>query len=101
MNDTLKDNLDKVYRDNFNIYALLNRLKKESKVGAVVPDEVLLKVCDSYWRNKDKIENRWAWFARTVVACWEEYNAEQNIKQGQAYKSMGVIPALRDIMKGI
>lgn len=99
VNNLLKTALDKVFKDGFNIYECLNKLKKESKVGAQVPNEVLLGVCDSYWKNKTKIKKTWPWFAKTIVAEWHAWNAEQNIREGQEYKQDRTMPqSIKEIL---
>lgn len=95
----LKAALDKVYKKGFNIYQLLNKLKKESKVGATLPEGVLLKVCDDYLNTKKPIENGWAWFSKVVIAKWHEYNAEQNIAENEQLKNMAGTMSIKDILK--
>jgi len=75
-----KELLKQVYNKGLNVYKLLNRLKKESKVGAVLPEEVLNKICLEFLKTQEKITNQWAWFVQVVVKCWQEYNIQQNIK---------------------
>jgi hypothetical protein len=90
--------LDKIYQDGLNIYSLINKLKKESKVGAEIPEVVLLAVCESYWKSKPKIKEDWAWFQRVLVAEWQKYNAEQNVKEGEAWKKQGMAQSIKDIL---
>lgn len=96
----LKAAFDKLLNDGFNIYSLLNRLKKESKVGAEVPEEVLLRVCDSYWKNKPK--KAWPWFTTAITQEWQAYNARLHEQESETIDKRGPIASsLKGIMKGI
>lgn len=91
-----KELLKQTYDKGLNVYQLLNRLKKESKVGAVLPDQVLAKVCQSFLKEARPIRSKWAWFVRAVVKSWHEYNAAQNIS---ANKKDTNVKLLREIFK--
>jgi len=92
----LQTALNKVYKEGLNIYALLNKLKKESKVGARLPEEVILRVCNNYTQNKVKVENQWAWFTKAIIGAWEQWNVEQNIKDSDKFKHSAV--SIKDIL---
>lgn len=102
VNKELKEALDRVYKDGFNIYGLLNQAKAKLKhPGArIFPDEVLIAVCDEYWKYKGAIRDAWPWFERVLVKKYQEYNANQNIAQAQVFKTQGVM-SLKEIMEGI
>lgn len=103
VNNLLITELRNVFKSGLNIYALIERMKKQlgwSK-DRQFPDEVLLKVCHSYEQGKDKIENDWAWFCAAIKKASEEYFAEQNIKQGQEWKQQGVAQSIKDILGSI
>ena len=99
LSKTTKDLLDKVYKQGFNIYALLGRFKKKSKVD--LPEAVIEKVCNSYLKNHEKIQNDWPWFITAVEKASREYFAEQSIKENQEYKKQPVAQSIKDIMRGI
>lgn len=98
----VKTALEKVYKTGFNIYSLINKIKKELKWAKDrrFPDEVLLGVCEAYWRDKDKIRSDWAWFVRVLEAKSNEYYAQKNITEHQTIKKQEAI-SLKEIMKGI
>jgi len=98
--EKLKSALDKVYKDGFNIYKLLERLKKELKwePGRLFPEEVLLKVCDSYAKNKAGIKDQWAWFKTAIRKASEEYFAIKNIEEHRQIKSQPAM-SLAEIFK--
>jgi len=99
---TLKVAFDEILKDGFNIYALLNKLKKSSKVGAEVPEKVLLKVCKSYWKNKPDIKSAWAWFCKAIPQEYMKYNAYLHEKESEnADKRGAVAPCISEIIKGI
>jgi hypothetical protein len=89
--------LDKIFKKGFNIYQLINRLKKESKVGARVPDEVLLRVCESWEKNACGVKADWPWFAKAVAGEWEAYNVRKNIQESKEWKSKPAI-SIKDIL---
>lgn len=97
----LKAALDKILKDGLNIYALMNKIKKESKVKAVIPEEVLLKVCDAYWLRKPDIKKPWPWFGRVLVAEWQDYNARKNIAEHQAVKDDFNIFSFKQIIEKV
>ena len=90
----LKEALDKVNKDGLNIYSLINKIKKESKVGAEIPEPVLLRVCGRYWQDKGKIRGGWPWFKAVVIREWQLWEHEDN-------KKAPVCQVLKDIMAGI
>ncbi len=92
-----KDLLDKVYKQGFNIYALLGRFKKKSKIN--LPEAVIEKVCNSYLKNHEKIQNDWPWFITAVEKASREYFAEQSIKENQEYKKQPVAQSIKEIMR--
>ncbi|KKN73578.1 hypothetical protein LCGC14_0398940 [marine sediment metagenome] len=97
LSKTTKDLLDNVYKQGFNIYALLGRFKKKSKIN--LPEAVIEKVCLSYLKNHEKIQNDWPWFITAVKKASREYFAEQSIREGQGYKNHPVALSIKEIMK--
>lgn len=84
----LKTSLNEVYKGGLNIYALIERLKKELRwsKGQQFPDEVLMRVCDQYWLSRETIQKPWPWFLKVIKEQWYKYNAENNIKEHEQIK---------------
>jgi hypothetical protein len=95
-NTKTKNIMLEVYNKNLNIYSLLNKLKKESKVGVELPEGVLVKVCESFLKETKPITNSWAWFTKAVINSWHEYNAEKNIR---ANKKEANVKLLKELFK--
>lgn len=94
----LESAFSNVFKEGLNIYALLNKLKKESKVGADVPESVLLRVIDSYKKNKAAVKEQWPWFCKAIVMEWHKYNAGQNIKESEEFKKKGTTKSIKEIL---
>jgi len=84
-----------------NLYALIGKLKKQ--VGwpkdFQIPEEVLLKVCATY--NKDKVKQPWAWFTTSIKRACEDYSAKKNIEEGEKFKKMPIAKAIEGLVRGI
>jgi hypothetical protein len=89
----------KVVSKEFNIYQLLGKLKKDK--GVEIPEEVVNKICASYVKNKPGIKKAWPWFIVTTQKEWEFWNAEQSLREGQAWKDMPVSPVIKQILAGM
>lgn len=83
----------------FNIYQLLGRLKKTK--GVEIPEEVVVKICASYIKNKPGIKKLWPWFLITTKKEWEAWNAEQQIKEGQRWKKAPVAMVIAKLLAGM
>jgi hypothetical protein len=97
----LKAALDKVYKNGTNIYALINKLKKQLKWGPEqqFPDEVLLHVCALH--EKGQVKDEWPWFTAAIRKASEQHFALQNVKEGDAWKNQPAAESLKSIMAGI
>jgi len=96
--------LDAINKDGFNIYALLSRAKVKVKQPAwkhVFADQVILALCDEYWKYKPKIKDAWPWFERVLVQKYTEWHANNQIAQNQEYKKTEVSPIIKDILKNM
>ncbi|RKY32665.1 MAG: hypothetical protein DRP74_02175 [Candidatus Omnitrophota bacterium] len=91
--------LKTVYKKGFNIYALLNRFKKEC--GFDLPEKVVAKVCEYFVNNQEKVRDNWAWFIVSVKKASEEYFAEQNIREGQEWKNQSAAQSIKTIIAGM
>lgn len=99
----LKEELRKVHDSGLNIYMLINRTKRELRnVKAYIPDQVLMKVCERYWFEKNQIRRAFPWFIRVLKAEWTSFNANAQIREHAEYKkdfnSRGGIEALDSIL---
>jgi hypothetical protein len=98
----LKAAFDKLLNDKFNIYSLINRLKKESKVGIDIPEVVLLKVCDMYWKTKPDINFVWPWFNTVIVQELKTYNANNHEVESKVAEKRGpAADSIKKLIKGI
>jgi hypothetical protein len=84
MEKDIKDLMKTVYKEGFNIYALLNKFKKEMMYE--LPDSVIEVVCKEYLKQKPVINNDWAWFVRVLRAKRDEAFAGKQIKEHEAVK---------------
>ncbi len=92
------DNLiSQIYPD-FNIYKFLGRLSK-SKI--ILPEEVIISICNSYLKNKVGIKNKWAWFIKTAQECWKNHNAQKNIVDSKELNNLSQSKEIRELVKGI
>lgn len=88
---------DEVYKLGFNVYMMINKFKKESKLNIEVPEEVIINVCISYKQNKDTIKNQYAWFIKALTEESRSYFAKKNEEEGKQYKKEPT--QIGDIMK--
>jgi len=85
----LETKLASVYKQGFNIYNLIAKVKK--LIGQPkdwqFPEEVLLRVCEAYERDKAKIDKPWPWFIKVLRVESGLWHAQQQInkndKQGK------------------
>lgn len=92
--------LDSICDEGFNIYQLINRFKKEAgwSDDMQLPDEVIVKVCMQYKRDKDKIGRPYPWFIKVLKMETEAYFARKNIEEGKEFKR-GSFEGLGDILR--
>ena len=95
--------LKKIYSGGFNIYRLLNNLKK--KIGFPTnfnfPEEVIIKVCNQYFKDKAKIIKPWPWFIRVFAKESEKYHAEKNIKINKDSKMITINNDLKVMIQAL
>lgn len=97
-----KELLDKIYQD-MNIYALINRLKKElgwSK-DMTFPDEVMISVCEAFLLNRGAIRNPWRWFLRVMAAESGKYFAKKQIEEGNQWKKERMPESIKQLLKNL
>jgi len=100
-NPLVKEAMDQVLKAGFNIYAMVSKAKTSMKQPKDwrFPDQVILKVCDAYNKEKDKIKEPWPWFITVLRRESESWFAEQNIAQAQTYKKGSGALSLAEILK--
>ncbi len=76
----------------FNIYAFLGRLKKQSKEKVELPQEVVLRVCQSFLDQKGLINDQWAWFVSVIPRISQDIEHEH-------HKNTPVLPGIREILE--
>lgn len=99
--ETVKSEMKAVYDDGFNIYALINRMKKELKLCIDIPEEVILKICVEYHRQKPQIRSPFPWFVRVFTQVSREYFSGKNRAADLELRKAEIPPRLKDIMRNI
>jgi hypothetical protein len=89
--------MKQVYRNGFNMYAAINKLKKTCKVPPELPPEVIIKVCELYLKEKASINKLWAWFLKSIEMASKQYFAEKNEREGKELKKEKSVYTLKDI----
>ena len=84
--------LSKIYDMGFNIYKLINKMKKQLKWGKDqnFPDEVVIGVCRQYVKDKKKIKSEWAWFSKVMRVESAAYFARQSVVEGEKWKKVNL-----------
>lgn len=97
-----KEILDAVYSQGFNIYQLINKFKKDTKWRSDenIPDEVLIKICEQYQKDKDGIRDPYPWFIKVLAMESQAYFANKNIEDARRFKEQG-IGKMADILRQI
>ena len=87
-----KEALDSVYGQGFNIYQLINKFKKDAKwrKHENIPDEVLLKICQQYEKDKGRISQPYPWFIKVLKMESAAYFANRNIAESAKFKKEGI-----------
>jgi len=97
-----KELLDSVYNRGFNIYQLINKFKKDAKwrKDESIPDEVLIKICKQYEKDKGRIRDPYPWFIKVLKMESAAFFSNMNEKKGKELKKQG-IGRFADILKQI
>ena len=92
--------LKTVSKEGLNIYSLINRFKKERgwPKDRLIPEEVLLKICEQYLKNKDKVKEAWPWFIKALELESAQYFAKKNITDHDKSRSQGIAFSIGDII---
>lgn len=84
----------------FNIYALMNRFYKQSKLNRRLPEEVLLGILNSYWQNKDRVKDPWPYFITTLKERSAQHFAKENEREHKKIKDEKKTPSRLKITIG-
>lgn len=95
--------LKKVHAAGFNISQLINKLSKDRgwKRGQNLPDEVIIAVCETYLRDKEKIKKPYPWFCAVVEREGRRWGAEHSQRTAARLKTTEMPQAIKDIIAGI
>ena len=96
---TIKERLKEIHDDGFNVYMMLNKLKKVLK-RPDFPDEVIIRFCEAYWKHKpvDK-KAHYPYFLKTFQLVSAQWHAENQQREGEKYKKAPVSKLIKDILK--
>ena len=102
-NPEVKQAMDKVTKAGLNIYAMVYKAKQSMKQPKDwrFPDQVILRVCEAYHKEKDRIRQPWPWFIEVLKRESERWNAEQHeIESKTANKRAPFANSIKSIMGG-
>ena len=99
--DQVEVALKTVYADGFNVYMMLNKLKKDLKRRDNFPDEVLLLFCEHYWKYHSEVKRTYPYFLKAFQMVSAQWHAGNQIREGQKYKKEGMAQSIKDILKGL
>jgi len=100
MKDT-SDRLKQIYASGFNIYLLINKTKKNLRWSKErnFPPEVLERICEAYWKEKDSIRFPYPWFLSVLQRTSADYFSKREIQEHTKLKNEPT--HLKDIMAQI
>lgn len=104
-NPKVNEALDSVLKAGFNIHAAICKTKAmlHQPVTWRFPDDVILKVCEAYHREKPQIKKPWPWFLSVLKRESSLWFAGQHVDQAQIYKKSGAMnfkEILSQVQKG-
>ena len=68
-----------VYKNGLNIYALLNRVQKETSYE--LPEELIRMVCEDYLKHRPNIKNQWAYMNKVLKLKRDELHVQLQQKR--------------------
>ena len=94
---------ESVYSSGFNIYQCINRLKKQLGFAKTYkfPEQIIIKVCTQYIKDRKSIRNQWSWVIKVFVAESEKHYAEENIRINKESKGLSICQRVRDLIKDL
>lgn len=92
----------KVYKDGFNIYQYVGKLKRELKRKDPFPDPVIMMFCKAYWERKPGVLKEYPYFIKTFQMVSSNYYANQQQEEHKKYKKQPAMAQnVKDILKGM
>jgi hypothetical protein len=100
--DQVEVALKNVYKDNFNVYMMLNKLRKDLKRKDPFPDEVVLRFCEHYWKYHSQVKNTYPYFLKAFQMVSADWYANQHQAEHAKYKKQAPIAqSVKDVLKGM
>jgi len=102
--ETAQKIMAKVYKDGFNIYMCLAKLKKQLKLCVDFPPEAIIWTCEEYLRTKPNVKKPYPWFLRVFSANSAKYFSSQQERESQdRHRTRGgpMAQSIKDILKGM
>lgn len=90
-----------VYDRGFNIYMLINRMKKELKLRVLIPDEVIIAVCDQYMKYEKSIKKQYPWFVKVFAEQSRIYFANRTVAESNQNKDAPMPQRMKQILKNL
>ena len=91
-----KDLLNTVFNKGVNIYQCLEKFKKQ--YHKYPPEDCIVKVCNLYMRQPDKIKDEWPWFITSMAQAMKDWHAAQNQAEASKLKKAPIIQSIKEIM---
>jgi hypothetical protein len=95
----LKEKINLAKERGFNIYMLVNRYYKVSKIVDRLPEEVVEAVTDEFILRGDKVRDHWPYFIKVLTMKSHAYFAKRSMEEGEKHKNEPT--NLRDILRQI
>ena len=87
-----------VYDKGFNVYMMLNKLKKDARLPSNVPAEVIVRVCAAWLKTNGK-DKSYPWFVKAFVMSSQDFFAKEQVAKGIKYKAQKDYSTLKEIMR--
>ncbi len=98
----LKELMAEVYKDGFNIYKCLNKVKKKMKSRVDFPPQAIIWTCEEYLRTKSKVQSHYPWFVRVFRANSERFFSGQHVEDSKTRdKRAGFSKSIKQILEGM
>ena len=78
---------------------MVNFFRKKSKLSQPIPEPVIDKVCEEYYKRMDSIDKTFPYFLKVLEQKTREYFSEKNQLEGKINKNQPLI--LEEILKKI
>jgi len=85
-----------------NIYALIGRYYKQSKLNKPLPEEVMMGVLDEFIKRNEIVREPFPYFLQVLKSKSEMHFANKNQAENNEYKKQRAnVSVMRDILKGM